>query len=147
MTGQGSADRSVTSIKLSPSLPSHTARQILLDINLNIRISEGMNILDMQENAERVSRLLKSLSNERRLMILCQLIDGEKPVGEIARSLEMRDAAASQQLSLLRKDRLVETRRDGQTIFYSVSRPDVRQLIEFLYLQFCETSEDQETSK
>jgi len=106
-----------------------------------------MNIIDMQENAERVSRLLKSLSNERRLMILCQLIEGEKSVGEIARSLEMRDAAASQQLSLLRKDRLVETRRDGQTIFYSVSQPDVRQLIEFLYLQFCETSENQETSK
>ena len=106
-----------------------------------------MKIIDMQENAERVSRLLKSLSNERRLMILCQLIEGEKSVGEIARSLEMRDAAASQQLSLLRKDSLVETRRDGQTIYYSVSRPDVRQLIEFLYLQFCETSEDQENSK
>ena len=72
-------------------------------------------------------------------MILCQLVDGEKSVGDIARSLEMRDAAASQQLALLRKDGLVETRRDGQTVFYSVVRADVRQLIEFLYLQFCES--------
>lgn len=94
--------------------------------------------MDMHENVERVSGLLKSMSNQRRLLILCQLVDGEKSVGEIARSLEMKDAAASQQLSLLRKDRLVGTRRDGQTIFYSVTQPDVRELIKFLYMQFCE---------
>ncbi len=99
-----------------------------------------MNIDEMRKSAERVSGLLKAMSHERRLMILCQLVDGEKSVGEIARSLEMRDAAASQQLALLRKDGLVETRRDGQTVFYSVIRTDVRQLIEFLYMQFCETS-------
>ena len=73
-------------------------------------------------------------------MILCQLVDGEKSVGDIARALEMRDAAASQQLALLRKDQLVEARRDGQTIYYSVTRPDIRQLIEFLYRQYCEST-------
>jgi DNA-binding transcriptional ArsR family regulator len=54
------------------------------------------------------------------------------------RSLEMRNAAASQQLALLRKDGLMETKRDGQTVYYSVTRSDVRELIEFLYLKFCE---------
>jgi len=54
------------------------------------------------------------------------------------RSLEMRNAAASQQLALLRKDGLMETKRDGQTVYYSVTRSDVRKLIEFLYLKFCE---------
>jgi len=50
----------------------------------------------------------------------------------------MRNAAASQQLALLRKDGLMETKRDGQTVYYSVTRSDVRELIEFLYLKFCE---------
>jgi len=98
----------------------------------------------MQKNAKRVSDMLKSLSHERRLLILCQLVNGERSVGEIAQSLQMRDAAASQQLALLRKDGLVEPRRDGQTIYYSVSRADVRLLIDFLYAQFCETRKPRE---
>ncbi len=97
-----------------------------------------MNMNQMQKNAERVSGLMKSVSNESRLMILCQLVSGEKSVGEIARELQMRDSTVSQQLALLRKDRLVGTRRDGQSIYYSVIDDDVRNLIEFLYLQFCE---------
>jgi len=103
-----------------------------------------MNIKEMESSAKRVSGLLKALSHEGRLMILCQLIENEKSVGDIAQSLDMRDAAASQQLALLRKDGLVETRREGQTVFYSVTRTDVRLLIEFLYLQFCETPKDKE---
>lgn len=91
----------------------------------------------MQKTAGRVSGLMKSISNENRLMILCQLVDGEKSVGEIARKLDMRDSSTSQQLALLRKDRLVETRREGQTVYYSVTDEDVRKLIEFLYMQFC----------
>jgi ArsR family transcriptional regulator, virulence genes transcriptional regulator len=104
-----------------------------------------MNVQEMQNNAERVSGLLKSMSHEGRLMILCLLIGGEKSVGEIARSLEMRDAAASQQLALLRKDGLTKTRREGQTVYYSVSRDDVRQLIEFLYVLYCEPKKEQDT--
>jgi len=71
-------------------------------------------------------------------MILCQLVSGEKSVGEIARNLGMRDSTASQQLALLRKDRIVGTRRDGQSIYYSVIDDDASGLIEFLYRQFCE---------
>ena len=81
---------------------------------------------------------MKSISHESRLLILCQLVDGEKSVGEIARKLEMRNSTASQQLALLRKDRIVGTRRDGQTVYYSVIDDDARSLIEFLYKQFCD---------
>ena len=92
----------------------------------------------MEKTAGEVSDLLRVLANERRLLILCQLVAGEMSVGEIAKNLGLRDATTSQQLSLLRKDGLVSTRREAQTIFYSLIREDVRQLMEFLYLQFCQ---------
>ncbi len=97
-----------------------------------------MNILQMQNNAERVSGLMKSISHERRLLILCQLMEGEKSVGEIANAVGMRDSTTSQQLSLLRKDRIVGTRRDGQSVYYSIIDDDIHSLLEFLYAQFCD---------
>ncbi|MBT3991605.1 MAG: helix-turn-helix transcriptional regulator [Rhodospirillaceae bacterium] len=99
-----------------------------------------MDIKAMEETAADVSDLLKVLANERRLLILCQLVGGEMSVGEIARNLGLRDATTSQQLSLLRKDGLVTTRREAQTIYYSLIRDDVRQLMEFIYTQFCGTA-------
>jgi len=92
----------------------------------------------MQSNAQEVSDMLKVLSSENRLMLICQLVDGEKSVGELAKRLDMRPAAVSQQLALLRKkDRVVSTRKVAQTVYYSVSRTDVRELIEFLYDTYC----------
>lgn len=96
-----------------------------------------MNIEKMQSNAQKVSGLMKSISHEGRLMTLCQLADGEKSVGEIARALGVRDSAASQQLALLRKDKIVEARRDAQVVYYSLVADDVLNLIEFLYGQYC----------
>ena len=78
-----------------------------------------MNLSVMEETAPKVSALMKVLSNEHRLMILCLLVEQERSVGDMARALDMRQAALSQQLALLRKDGLVNTRRDAQTIFYS----------------------------
>ena len=105
-----------------------------------------MNInLDIMENtASEASDLLKVLANERRLLILCQLVGGEMSVGEIAKNLGLRDATTSQQLSLLRKDGMVATRREAQTVYYSLVRDDVRQLMEFIYQQFCEIPRKQE---
>jgi DNA-binding transcriptional ArsR family regulator len=96
-----------------------------------------MKAQDMQQTASQVSGLMKILSSENRLMILCQLVEGEKSVGTLAGLLGMRDAAMSQQLSLLRREGLVSTRREGQTIYYALARTDVRQLMEFLYATFC----------
>ncbi len=96
-----------------------------------------MNLKHMRDTAPRVSELMKVLSNEHRLMILCQLAEGEKSVGELAELLNVRQAALSQQLALLRKDGIVHTRRQAQSIFYSLARPDVRSLVGFLYQTYC----------
>lgn len=100
-----------------------------------------MNLADMERSAEAVSELMKVLSNKTRLMILCQLVEGEKSVGELADLLGARGPAMSQQLALLRKDGLVRTRRDGQTIHYSLAREDVSQLMKFLYETYCGAGE------
>ena len=100
----------------------------------------NLNIKQMRKTAPKVSDLMKVLSNEHRLMILCQLVEGEKSVGELAESLELRQAALSQQLALLRKDGLVRTRRQAQNIYYSLARDDVRELMGFLYQTYCRVS-------
>jgi len=96
-----------------------------------------MKLQEMTQTADAVSDLMKVLSNRNRLMILCQLVEGEKSVGALARLLDLRDAAMSQQLSLLRKDGLVKTRRDGQTIYYALARSDISHLMQFLYETYC----------
>src|SRR3954447_5527745 len=67
------------------------------------------------------SVLLKAMSNEHRLLILCQLVRGEKSVGELVRLVGLSQSALSQHLARLRRDSLVRTRREAQTIFYSVA--------------------------
>ena len=91
----------------------------------------------MEATAEKVSDLMKVLSNKNRLMGLCQLVEGEESVRALAELIGVREQAMSQQLSLLRKDGLVKTRRDGQTIYYSLARSDIRPLMEFLYQTYC----------
>lgn len=94
----------------------------------------------MHEAAEAASDLLKSLANRHRLMIVCQLIEGERPVGELAAFLEVRDSTVSQHLALLRKDGVVAARRDGQTIWYSIANPTARAVVETLYQAYCAPS-------
>lgn len=96
-----------------------------------------MKIEEMEVAAERVSELMKVLSNKHRLLVLCQLVEGERSVGELARALGIREPAMSQQLTLLRKDGLVRPRREAQTIYYSLARDDVGRLMQFLYDTYC----------
>ncbi len=91
----------------------------------------------MADAAEKASDLLKSLANPHRLMILCQLIEGEHSVGQITEFLGIRDSTVSQHLALLRKDGLVTTRRDGQVIWYSVASVPAKQVLETLFKIFC----------
>lgn len=98
----------------------------------------GTDIDEILENAREASNFLKALSHEARLVILCLLADGEKSVTEIEQILELRQPAVSQQLARLRADNLVDTRRDGKNIYYSLSRPEVRQVIGALHEAFCE---------
>jgi DNA-binding transcriptional ArsR family regulator len=87
--------------------------------------------------ARQASEFLKALSHEVRLLILCFLIDGEKSVSEIERLLKLRQPAVSQQLARLRADGLVDTRRNGKNIYYSLSRTEVREVIKALHAAFC----------
>ncbi len=91
----------------------------------------------MLTSAGEAEELLKALANKHRLTILCQLIDGERSVGELASFLSLRDSTVSQHLALLRKDGLVSTRRDGQTIWYAITSAPARKLLETLYQIYC----------
>ena len=88
-------------------------------------------------NARGASELLKALSHETRLMILCLLAEGEKSVGDIEQALRLRQPAVSQQLARLRADGLVEARRNGKNIYYSLARTEVREVMEALHRAFC----------
>lgn len=91
----------------------------------------------MLENARNASDFLKALSHEARLAILCLLIDGEKSVGEVEETLNLRQAAVSQQLARLRADNVVKMRRDGKSVYYSIARPEVLEVMSALYRAFC----------
>jgi ArsR family transcriptional regulator, virulence genes transcriptional regulator len=91
----------------------------------------------MQIAAGQASDLLKALANPHRLMIVCQLIDAERSVGELAAFLGIRDSTVSQHLALLRKDGLVTARRDGQTIWYRISSGPAREVVKTLYRIYC----------
>jgi DNA-binding transcriptional ArsR family regulator len=89
------------------------------------------------QNAREASEFLKALAHEARLMILCLLLEGEKSVTEIEHTLRLRQPAVSQQLARLRNDGLVEARRDGKNIYYSLARTEAREVIEALHRAFC----------
>lgn len=83
--------------------------------------------------ARRATDMLKSLSHEGRLLILCLLADGEKSVSEIEELMGMPQAAVSQQLARLRVDGLVKARREGRSIIYSLASQDASRLIKTLH--------------
>ncbi len=93
----------------------------------------------IQDNARRASTLLKAMSNQHRLMILCQLVPGEKCVGELEQIVGLSQSALSQHLARLRRDNLVATRREAQTIHYSLAGEEASAVIETLYGLYCGT--------
>ena len=95
----------------------------------------------LAENARAASALLKSMCNESRLMILCQLLDGEKSVGEIEKLIGISQSALSQHLARLRHNNLVETRRQAQIIYYRLHGREVPVVLKALYELFCAKDE------
>lgn len=104
-----------------------------------LRIYASMKIQteDMLTAADEACGLLKALANRHRLMVVCQLIEKERSVGELAALLNIRDSTVSQHLALLRKDGLVRARRDGQTIWYSIGSDPASELVRTLYRVYC----------
>lgn len=97
----------------------------------------GVDFGAMRENAAQAVRLLKSLANESRLMIMCALAEGELSVGAINRRIDLSQSALSQHLALMREQGLVKTRRESQTIYYSLTDSEAVSLIERLHEIFC----------
>lgn len=91
----------------------------------------------MRANAAAASRLLKALANEQRLLVLCDLLEGERSVGELNRRIDLSQSALSQHLALLREDGLVATRREAQTIYYRLASPAVVAVLSALHGIYC----------
>jgi DNA-binding transcriptional ArsR family regulator len=91
----------------------------------------------LRGSAVRVTDLLKAMANPSRLMILCLLAEGEKPVGEMERVVGLSQSALSQHLAVLRKKGIVATRREAQSIFYSLASKEVEEIMASLYRVFC----------
>ncbi len=96
--------------------------------------------MDMKTSADRAAVLLKALANEDRLLILCNLTQGEKNVSHLQEILGLRQATLSQQLARLRAERLVSARRDGKEVYYSLSSNEAGQVIDLLYGLYCTDS-------
>jgi ArsR family transcriptional regulator len=91
----------------------------------------------MQSAAAEASRLMKALANPDRLMLLCQLSQGEHNVGELEAALGITQPTLSQQLTVLREEALVSTRREGKHVYYRIDSPQALAVIRTLYQQFC----------
>jgi DNA-binding transcriptional ArsR family regulator len=98
-----------------------------VDIDLN----------SMRASASRTCGMLKTLSNPDRLLLLCQISQGERCVGELEEALDIHQPTLSQQLCVLRDEGLVATRRDGKRIYYSMASKEALAVMQVLYEQFC----------
>ncbi len=98
---------------------------------------EKLDVQAMQRAAAHASRLLKALANPDRLLLLCQLTQGEHCVGEMEALVGVLQPTLSQQLAVLRQEGLVTTRREGKQIFYSIASQDALAVMQVLYQQFC----------
>lgn len=100
-------------------------------------ILENLDPGAMREHAHEATRLLKALANDRRLLVLCLLSQGERSVGELNEQLAISQSALSQHLAVLRDDGLVRTRREAQTIYYALVDGPAQRIIATLYDIYC----------
>lgn len=96
-----------------------------------------LDIQTMQHRAEDAVALLKSVGSQNRLLLLCQMVHEERSVNDLADALGLAQSVVSQHLSVLRRDKLIKGRREGQSIYYSISDSRVHVLMETLFGIFC----------
>jgi DNA-binding transcriptional ArsR family regulator len=96
-----------------------------------------MDLTVLHDNANRAASLLKSLANPDRLLLLCQLVAGERTVSELEKLTGIRQPTLSQQLGVLRNEALVSTRREGKWIYYRVASQEALSILETLYGLYC----------
>ena len=102
-----------------------------------VPVMSAIKLSELQSNAQRAAGLLKLMGNPSRLLILCQLTDGEKSVSELERVIGLSQSALSQHLALMRHQNIVSTRRVAQTILYSLAGTEAPAILTTLYELFC----------
>ncbi len=126
---------------LSKEFALITSTTLLSTFDTNSDSNDGFAPKDlaeqMQQASMQASQLLKSLSHPNRLLLLCQLTQGEYCVSELESLVGIGQPSLSQQLGILRKDELVTTRREGKQIYYSIASDDALAVLELLYQRFC----------
>ena len=100
-------------------------------------LKAGINLKKMQSSADDACRLMKVLSNRDRMLLLCQISQREMCVGELEECLDIHQPTLSQQLTVLRNEELVKTRRDGKQIYYSLSNRIALEVMNVLYQNYC----------
>jgi len=101
-----------------------------------------IDLVSLRSSADAACRLMKALSNPDRLLLLCQLAQGEMRVGELEERVGIVQPTLSQQLGVLREEGLVSTRRDGKAIYYRIDSPQALAVMTVMYEQFCETPKE-----
>jgi DNA-binding transcriptional ArsR family regulator len=102
-----------------------------------MKVKPTIDLNALQAAAADACSLLKTMSNPDRMLLLCQMAQGEYCVGELETLTDIRQPTLSQQLAVLRDDSLVATRREGKQIYYRVASPEALAVIEVLHEQFC----------
>ena len=97
----------------------------------------NMDVKEIERNLDVAVNLLKALSNEKRLLVICTLYKGERSVGDLEQVIGLSQSALSQHLARLRRDGIVETRRDAQTIYYSLKDEAAQSILSTLYDIYC----------
>ena len=100
-------------------------------------IKTNINLKKMQSSADDACRLMKVLANRDRMMLLCQISQGEMCVSELEECLDIHQPTLSQQLTVLRNEELVNTRREGKQIYYSLSSRVALEVMNVLYQNYC----------
>jgi DNA-binding transcriptional ArsR family regulator len=99
--------------------------------------TQELNFDELRASADKATMLLKTMGNSDRLMLLCQLSQGEKSVGELEEHLQIKQPTLSQQLTVLRNAELVSTRREGKSIYYMISSSSALAIMKVLYQELC----------
>jgi DNA-binding transcriptional ArsR family regulator len=126
------------STKTKPRRKAHSpaARSSAAPAALRLAVtSQGLK--QLEKNAHKASDLLGAMANTSRLMVLCRLADGEKSVSDLQPMIGLSQSALSQHLAVLRRKHLVHTRREGQSIYYSLASGEAASIMHTLHEQFC----------
>jgi len=121
----------------NPSL-SHERNAVSRSGRVALPVIEGRPAFDLQAKAQEAASLLKALANPDRLLLLCQMVDAERSVAELGALTGIAQPSLSQQLGVLRGERLVATRREGKHVLYRVDSPAALAVLQTLYTLFCE---------